>query len=207
MSDEPRPYSPTTTERAIGAWQRAQAEIKADRALHDDENAITRAHGVEPDATVHPDDLIRRSILVIAVCTAREAEARQFASIYKARQARYAKRIETHRRELSEIMSIMEYQRFKALEGTAYFIAGSPALVITDEAKIPDEYMRVTRTIDRVTLRDDLRHGAVVDGCHLDNATPSLAIRGIAEIAVPAGETAEEAGQSAISNETGADDG
>lgn len=44
-----------------------------------------------------------------------------------------------------------------------------PSVQVTDEALIPEAYWRVkeVKSVDKVTLKEDLKSGAIVDGCAL----------------------------------------
>jgi hypothetical protein len=192
MSDEPRGPGPSTIERAVAAWQRAQVALAEDPDLAADEAAIRNAIGDDPGA-VHPDDLIRRMVRVAAFASTRQTEAKQFIASFRARHERYGKRLAMIRSELFELMSIMKYKNFKAAEATIFIAHGSPAVVITDEAAIPDQYVRMTRTVDRAALREDLKQGVVIEGAYLSNAAPSLGIRGLTPVADVPGESAEPA--------------
>jgi Siphovirus Gp157 len=187
MSDEPRGPSPFTIEQCVGAWQRARAQLAGDPDLADDEAAIANALGADPGA-MHPDDLIRRIVRAIAFATMRTAEAKALAGTYRARQARYDKRLMVLRSELLDLMQILRYPRFMALEGTVSVARGVPSGVITDEEKIPMKYVKMIREINKRALNEDLKQGVVVEGAYLSNGAPSLRIVGITPIDEPDGE-------------------
>jgi Siphovirus Gp157 len=196
MSDEPRGPSPYTIEQCVSAWQRARAQLAGDPDLADDENAISAALGAFPGVQ-HPDEVIRRIVRAVMFATTREAEAKVLTGTYRARQARYAKRLAVLRGELFDLMSIMNYSQFKAMEGTVSIARGRPSAVITDEEKIPMKYVKMIREINRTALKDDLQQGVVIEGAYLSNAGQVLKIKGIAPIEESEGEPAETTEQGA----------
>jgi hypothetical protein len=187
---EPTGPSPMTIELCVAAWQRARAQLAGDPDLADDENAIRAALGADPGA-MHPDDLIRRIVRAIAFATMRTAEAKAFAGTYRARQARYAKRLAALRSELLDLMQILRYPRFMALEGTVSVARGSPSALITDEQAIPAQYVKMIRELNRRAILDDLKQGVVIEGAFLSNAAPKLVITGITPVDEPDGEAPE----------------
>lgn len=190
MSDEPRGPSPMTIELCIAAWQRARAHLAGDPDLADDENAISNALGADPGA-MHPDDLIRRIVRAIAFATMRRVEAKRMTGTYRARDQRYAKRLTALRGELLDLMQILRYPRFMALEGTVSVARGAPSSVITDEQAIPMQYVTMKRVLNLQAILDDLKQGVLIEGAYLSNAAPKLVIKGITPVDEPDGEAVE----------------
>lgn len=64
-------------------------------------------------------------------------------------------------------------------EGTVTLTSPAPAAVVTDEAVLPDQYLRVTVTKkpDLRSIALDLRDGKDVPGAHLRNARRSVSVR------------------------------
>lgn len=54
---------------------------------------------------------------------------------------------------------------------------GKPGVVITDEAALPAEFVRVERTPDKTAIANALRAAQDVPGAELGNAAPQLTIR------------------------------
>ena len=52
-----------------------------------------------------------------------------------------------------------------------------PGVVITDEAKLADHLVRITRVPDKARIAEAIRDGEVVEGAELRNGPPSLEIR------------------------------
>jgi hypothetical protein len=96
----------------------------------------------------------------------------------KARADRYEARAQAMRDEMLVIMQLLERASFTGSPfGTVSVRAGRQSVVVLDEEKLPDEYWRVSRALDRMKLREDLTQGVVIDGAVLSNPMPVLSIR------------------------------
>ena len=67
--------------------------------------------------------------------------------------------------------------KFKSPIISASVRAGKPGVVVTNEAALPDEYVRVKREPDKAKIRDDLLQGVVIDGAELRNPQPYITVR------------------------------
>jgi Siphovirus Gp157 len=184
--DEPSGPGPMTIERVVSAWQRAQAELGADLMLEDDEAAINTAlRGTEPDAAtaenLDADQLLRRIVTAMVFAGARVAEAGDLEAALKARKQRYAKREETLRTTLYEIMRALSRVRFPAPEGTASIRAVADTVLITDLEALPPEYVdtrtETIRTPRKAVILSDLLEGVVIAGAVLSPGGTTLAFR------------------------------
>lgn len=177
MSDI-RPPGPSTIERCVAAWQRAQAAIAADEELATDEQPIVSAFDADP-SILSPDQLLRRIVRALVFAEAREQEAKMLAALLQARQSRYAARAAWIRQELFDVMVALERPSFAAPFGTVSLRAGVPSALITDEKALPEEYIKttVTRAPDKRAILDDLKVGVVIPGALLTNGTPTVALR------------------------------
>jgi hypothetical protein len=196
MSDEPRGPGPSTIERCIAAWQRAQAALANDDALQADEGAIASALDSDP-FLLPPDELLRRIVRALNFAVLRKAEATELVGMMQAREMRYERRALALRTELFEVMVALNRQSFPAPEGTVSLRAGKESVLITDEDAIPDEYMitSTTRAPDRKAILADLREGVVIDGAALSNGAPSLVFRRQRSIAADAAPVAADTPQ------------
>lgn len=51
-------------------------------------------------------------------------------------------------------------------------VAPSPeSVVVDDEASVPDDYCRYTRALDKTVIKQALKDGHTVPGCHLESGT------------------------------------
>jgi hypothetical protein len=71
----------------------------------------------------------------------------------------------------------MEWRKREAADFTASVLAPRQSVNITDEAVIPDDYVKVTRTPDKNALMADLTVGVVIPGAELVEGLPSISVR------------------------------
>lgn len=169
--------SPATIERCVAAYQRARDALAQDDQLASDEAVVAAALEADPTALT-PDELLRRMIRGVIECELREASAREMAQSVHARAMRYAHRAKTLRDTLLDIMLALERQSFAGSPfATASIRDGLVVARVTDEAKIPEEYWRTTKALDRDKLSDDIRNGVVIEGAEPSNPMPVLTLR------------------------------
>jgi hypothetical protein len=174
---DPHAPGPLTIERCVAAFQRVQHALTADDELAADEAPLADIYAADPNI-LSPDQLLCRFIAAIAFAEARADEVKAFAAGMAKRSARYTARANAMRGELLEVMLALERRSFTGSPfGTASVKAGLGAARVLDEAKLPEEYWRVKREVDRAALRADLRQGVIVEGAELSNPMPVLAIK------------------------------
>jgi hypothetical protein len=94
------------------------------------------------------------------------------------RAGRLARRVETKRRLVTETMARAELKRVEREDFTVSLRPPRPALVIVDEAEIPDQFWKPgSPKLDRRGLTDYLREGGQTCGACLDNGSPSISVR------------------------------
>ena len=172
------------SDRAPNAWRLQQVMSVAmsarDRLLAEqpdlatDEDALIAALGAEG---VEAEDLIDRMIRAALEAEANEAAVDARMAQLQTRAVRYAKQAEAWRGAAFAAMDVLGITKRKTPEFSASVRAARPGVVITDEAALPDKYIRITRTPDKAKLRDELAAGVVIPGAELANGTPSLSIR------------------------------
>ena len=174
---EPHKPGPRTIAACLEAHQRVVQALERDGELAGDEAALCSMLRADPNV-VSPDELLRRFVGAIAFAEARADEAAAFAKGMKARADRYEARAQAMRDEMLVIMQLLERTSFTGSPfGTVSVRAGRQSVVVLDEEKLPDEYWRVSRALDRMKLREDLTQGVVIDGAVLSNPMPVLSIR------------------------------
>jgi hypothetical protein len=162
-------------ERVVSVWMAARTRLlETDTDTLADENAILRLLG--------PADGEVREILTRLLRAARHAQAMEEAADRQLdelteRRNRYRKRYEDARDDALQIMEIIGERRFELPDMLASVATSQPSVVITDEAKLADEYWRVTRAPDKRAIGDDLKQGVVIDGAMLGNPKQSLRIK------------------------------
>lgn len=82
------------------------------------------------------------------------------------------------RRMKERLLQAMEEYGLPKLESGVHKLAlrTSQAVEITDEVKIPNEYIKVSTSVDKSALRKDLLAGAIVEGAEL-KTNKTLTIR------------------------------
>lgn len=174
MSDTPRVPSAYQLERAVSAWQQIRATLAADPNLIDDENVITAALA-DADIT-HPEVLLGRLIDAIVWTDRREDEAEEMRKEAIARRDRYAARGVDMRTLLLDLMTALDKKSHRSKLGRASVGTSKPAVVITDEGVLPDEYVRVERHPNRTLIHEDIDLGVVIPGATLSNAAPNVRV-------------------------------
>lgn len=155
-------------------------------ALH---SGVQRLAETEPDIDIDPfTDLPAEAHAVeeaiVKICrAAREAEslaeaAKKMAQQTAGRAARFEWQSDQYRGVAFAALDALGKRKIVAPDLTVSIRDGRPSVVITDETKLADEYVRVTRTPDKAAIGEALRQGVVVDGAELANGMPTLSIRG-----------------------------
>ena len=94
-----------------------------------------------------------------------------------ARRDRYKQRAETLRGTAFAAMDALGLTRLELPDLTASIARGRAVAIVTDETKLPDDYWRTTRAIDKTAINDAVKNGVVVPGVEMTNAIPSLQVR------------------------------
>ena len=144
------------------------ADLAVDeRVLHD------MLDGEAPDAMDVLRRCIRASLWAEALAEAAKARADDIA----ARAKRYQARADALRNAVTGALDCLGLHRLQDAEFTASLTLGRPGVVITDDAVIPNEFCRVTRSPDKKAIGDALKAGRDVPGAMLNNPQPTLTLR------------------------------
>jgi hypothetical protein len=95
---------------------------------------------------------------------------------YKQRQERFNRKADTFKDICAVIMDCANERKYVGSAGTVGFKALPQSVVVTDEAKVPDQF-KVTKTtiiIDKKALKDALKNGEV-NGASLSNGGETIA--------------------------------
>lgn len=113
-----------------------------------------------------------------------EREAAAFSQALKAeeealagRRSRFTKRQEMSRAMIQSLMETASQTKLVLPTATISMSAGRKACQITDEALLPDEYVKVSRTPKRQEITMALAQGKDISGAYLRNSPPHLTIR------------------------------
>ena len=94
------------------------------------------------------------------------------------RLRRISERASERRRVARDAMVEVDVRKIAAPDFTVSVRPGSPALVVVDEAVIPEPYWEAREPrLDRIGLINDLKKGDAVPGVTLSNAEPVLSVR------------------------------
>ena len=93
------------------------------------------------------------------------------------RRERFKRQREEYRGAIYGILDVLGVTKWKHAEFSVSTSAAKPGVVVTDEAALPDEFVRISRSPDKSALAEALRSGQVVPGAELRNSLPTLTIR------------------------------
>lgn len=93
------------------------------------------------------------------------------------RKSRLGARADKRRRIALSLMQAVEMGKLEQPDFTASVRRVPPGVVITDEAVLPDSYVKTVRQPDKTALREALGRGEEVPGATLGNGSETLTIR------------------------------
>lgn len=96
---------------------------------------------------------------------------------FKERRTRMEHRIEKLRELGFKIMEAADIRKVELPEATLSIRNGTQQVVITDESRLPDKFVRVERSPRKTEIKDALKSGEAIPGAELSNGSPSLSIR------------------------------
>lgn len=147
--------------------------LQSDPDLASDETAMRDTLDGETDVY----DVLRRLARFTLEAEAMEAVTKQRATNLAARQKRFAARADAARGAIFAMMQALDVQSFPDAEFTITVKTGRSAVYVSDEASIPDEFVRTTRAVDKSAISDALKAGKDVPGASFSNGIPSLQIK------------------------------
>lgn len=171
-----RPPSPYAMAEALKALRDARERLLAvDSDIEQDERLFSdMMDGESGDAFAVLDRAIRASIetsALIGVLQERMAALQQ-------RKARFERRRDAYRSMVLEAMQTMGIEKLERPDFTATVRSGgTPGVVIVDEARLPDAFVRIRREPDKATIGAALKAGNTVDGAELRNSAPGLQVK------------------------------
>jgi len=172
MSEAPSAFK---TEIALSVWQSARARLLLeDESLEHDQQALEEILGQE---TGDVEDILARTVRAAVFATSQAEAAGKMIEDLQVRKKRYVNRAMALRGTAMAIMTAMEWRKREAPDFTASVLAPRQSVNITDEAVIPDDYVKVTRTPDKNALMADLTVGVVIPGAELVEGLPSISVR------------------------------
>lgn len=167
--------SPYKLEQAMSALlsarQRLLAEdpdIAADERLFSD-----MLEGEAGDAMEMLDRVLRASVHARDMSDAAQARAEEITARYN----RYKRRAEALRGVAFAVMDALDLRRRELPDLTASIAAGRPSVMVTDEASLPEAFVKIERKPDKTIIGAALKAGNIVPGAALSNSLPTLQVR------------------------------
>ena len=117
--------------------------------------------------------VVRRMVEATAFAAGIEAMIDQM----KARRDRFDQRTEAMRGIAFNVMQHAEVKKIELALATLSIRAGVPKVIVTDEAALPENCVRIKREPDKHLIASYLKAGQEVPGAALSNSEPSLAVR------------------------------
>jgi len=93
------------------------------------------------------------------------------------RQARFEQRSDAFRGMAFKLMIAAEVRKVELPQATLSIRVGTPKVIVTDEAALPPDCIRIKREPDKIALKEHLMRGEQIAGAELSNAEPVLALR------------------------------
>lgn len=93
------------------------------------------------------------------------------------RKSRFQHKSEALRELLQEMMEIAGERKAVLPEATISLTAARPKVIIGDESKIPDQFFKIEKKLDKAALLEALQRTAGVSGAMLSNGGQTVTIR------------------------------
>jgi len=154
---------------------RAQIDrLRQDYAvIFDDEELRQLAIESETDLREFMIGIVKRMVDAENMADAQATELKNL----KERRDRYVHRHEAMRELAFGIMQDADVQKLELPQRTLSIRMGTPKVIITDEAALPDRLCRIKREPDKLLIRKHLESNAVgLVGASLSNAEPVLVV-------------------------------
>lgn len=103
--------------------------------------------------------------------------AKDLVETYKKRQNRFEDRADNFKQLTCMIMDAAGETKYQGVSGTVTIKAVPPKPVVTDESKIPDNYIKTTTSIDKAAINAAVKNGASIPGVSMDNGGVTTQIR------------------------------
>lgn len=141
--------------------------------LADDDKLFQDMLDGETDALDVLRRVIRASIEAKALAQAAQARIDEI----RERKERFMRRSDALRGMAFAAMDALGLRKMEEGDFTASLRPGQPAVVITDETRLPEAFVRVKREPDKALISAALKAGQNVDGAELSNGMPTITVR------------------------------
>ena len=163
-----------TIQAAMAAAQAALSRLETSGDVDTDEAA---ALAVLREDAPEIDVVILRLVRAIGEAAAnKDAVAARITDLSE-RKARFDRQHSEYRSTLFAVLEALGRDNWRHAEATVSVQPGRAGVWITDEAAVPDQFVRTTRVPDKVAIGTALAGGHVVPGAEMRNGAPTLVIR------------------------------
>jgi hypothetical protein len=163
-----------TLQQVMSIAQATLARMEADGTLDTDEAALMDALRQEVPEV---DDVLVRLLRAMGEADANAETAKARMDALALRRARFQRQHDACRAAVYAIFDALGMTKWKHAEFTASVTPGRPGVVITDEAALPDAFVRVERKPDKALIKSALDSNLPVPGATISNGLPTLTVR------------------------------
>jgi hypothetical protein len=103
--------------------------------------------------------------------------AKELSDKYKAREKSFKSKADNMKSIIEMLMDTANEVKFTCEVGTASKRNVPPKPIVTDESKLPEKYIKITKSVDKTAINKDVKDGLEIDGVAMDNGGTSLTIR------------------------------
>jgi len=103
--------------------------------------------------------------------------AKDTAEKYKKRERSFSNKADNMRDIIKWIIESAGERKYTGASGTVSIVSVAPKPVITSESALPKEYIKTTKSPDKVAINKAIKEGLVIDGVSLGNGGQTLMIR------------------------------
>ena len=156
----------------VGAYQAIRVRLLEEFPDIDEETLADTLDGLHGAQDIIAS-LIRHSLEDKAAV----AGLQQLESDYAKRRRRFSARAEARREAAFDLMQALNLRKVERPEFTLSVSPGKPAVIISDQATIPQQYFRVKREPDKAAIAKALEAGERIIGASFCNAAERLTVR------------------------------
>lgn len=122
-------------------------------------------------------DILGKLILEREEAKAHEAAAKQVAEDYATRARRMAEKQKALAKAMGQLLDAIGERKVPHPLGTVSRTAGVVSVEITDEADVPTQLCKITKSPDKAAIRAALDAGDTVPGAALRRGEPGISVR------------------------------
>lgn len=139
------------------------------------EDEILRADMLEGETDLHA--VLRELEQTRQTAATTETALKLYVEELRSRASRFERREQAMRALIFQLMQAAELLKVELPEATLSIRSGTAKTIITDEDRLPNEFVRIKREPDKIKIKAALSNGQTVPGATLSNVEPVLSIR------------------------------